>query len=133
LAENRMDPGRGVVNDADVSATVLVVDDNPGFRSRARRWLEDAGYVVVAEAGDGPSALKAVDEHRPELVLLDVHLPGLSGLTVAERLAAAPDAPVVVLTSSRDAADFGDRLARSGAQGFVPKAELSPEALSALI
>ena len=113
--------------------TVLVVDDNPRFRSRARRWLEDEGFTVVGEAGDGASALEAVGAHRPAVVLLDVQLPDVSGLDVAERLARDPDGPAVVLTSTRDAADFGDRVARSGARGFVPKSEFSGGAVAALL
>ena len=61
-------------------ATVLIVDDNARFRARARRWLEAAGYTVVAEAADGASALEAAARHRPEVVLLDIGLPDMSGL-----------------------------------------------------
>ena len=73
-----------------MAAAVLIVDDNARFRARARRWLEALGYVVVAEAADGASALAAVREHRPDVVLLDVELPDMSGLSVAERLAVSP-------------------------------------------
>jgi DNA-binding NarL/FixJ family response regulator len=112
---------------------VVIVDDNARFRVRARRWLEADGYAVVAEAADGASALEAVRRHRPDVVLLDIGLPDISGLSVAEQLAREPDAPAVVLTSTHDVADFGDRVARSGARGFVPKAKLSGAALSALL
>jgi DNA-binding NarL/FixJ family response regulator len=113
--------------------TILIVDDNRRFRDRARRALEGDGYVVVGEAADGASALEAAGRHRPEVVLLDIGLPDTSGLAVAERLAQAADAPAIVLTSTHDAADFGDRLARCGARGFVPKAELSGAALAAVL
>jgi CheY-like chemotaxis protein len=113
--------------------SVLVVDDNPGFRARARRWLQDGGFTVVAEAGDGAGALEAVRTHRPDIVLLDVHLPDSSGLDVAEQLVAEPDAPAIVLTSTRDESDFGDRVRRSGACGFLPKTELSGDAVAALL
>jgi len=116
-----------------VLRTVLVVDDNPGFRARARRWLEADGFTVVAEAADGASALDAVRDHRPAVVLLDVQLPDVSGLDVAAQLAAAPDGPAVLLTSTREASDFGDRVARSGARGFLPKSELSGDAVAALL
>jgi DNA-binding NarL/FixJ family response regulator len=116
-----------------VGRSVLIVDDSAGFRSRARRWLEAAGYEVVGEAGDGAGALAETERHRPEVVLLDVQLPDVSGLALAERLVSGADAPAVVLTSTRDAADFGDRIARCGARGFVPKAELSGDALGALL
>ena len=114
-------------------ASVLIVDDNERFRSRARRWLDGGAFVVVAEAADGESALKAVREHRPAVVLLDIGLPGMDGLTVAERLARGPNAPAVVLTSTHDAADYGARAAECGARGFVPKADLSADALAALL
>jgi DNA-binding NarL/FixJ family response regulator len=116
-----------------VLRTVLVVDDNPGFRARARRWLEADGFTVVGEAADGASALDAVRHHRPAVVLLDVQLPDISGLDVAEQLAGRADAPAVVLTSTRDASDFGDRVARCGARGFLPKSELSGDAVAALL
>lgn len=112
---------------------LLIVDDNARFRDRARRRLEADGYVVVAEAEDGASALEAARRHRPTVVLLDVGLPDMSGLSVAERLTSEPDPPAVVLTSTRDAADFGDGIARSGARGFVPKGALSGDAISALL
>jgi DNA-binding NarL/FixJ family response regulator len=116
-----------------VPTAILIVDDNPRFRSRARRWLEADGYAVVAEAADGASALEAAARHRPNVVLLDIQLPDMNGLSVAERLTRGPDAPAVVLTSTHDVADFGDGIVRCGARGFVPKAELSGEALRALL
>ena len=111
----------------------MIVDDNARFRVRARRRLEADGYTVVAEAEDGASALEAARRHRPEVVLLDIGLPDMSGLSVAERLTRESDPPAVVLTSTHDAADFGDRVASCGARGFVPKAALSGDAISALL
>jgi CheY-like chemotaxis protein len=122
-----------LINDAGVPTAVLIVDDNARFRVRARRWLEAEGYTVVGEAEDGATALEAVSRHRPEVVLLDVRLPDMSGLSVAARITREPDAPAVVLTSTEDAADLGDRVVRSGARGFVPKSELCSEALRALL
>jgi DNA-binding NarL/FixJ family response regulator len=116
-----------------VPTEVLIVDDSPGFRLRARRWLEADGYEVVAEAADGASALAASRHHRPDVVLLDIELPDMSGISLAERLASDPDPPAVVLTSTHDAADFGERPLRCGARGFLPKAELSGERLAALL
>ncbi len=119
-------------NDPHVPQTVLIVDDHAGFRGFARRLLEAGGYTVVGEAEDGASALAAVESLRPELVLLDVLLPDTDGFVVAERLAEHGDRPVVVLTSSREAADFGQRLKSSRAHGFVHKDELSGPALARL-
>ena len=110
----------------------MIVDDHAGFRRMARRMLENGGFDVVAEAVDAAGALAAVHEHRPQLVLLDVQLPDLDGFAVAEALAVGADPPVVVLTSSRSASDYGSRIGRSPARGFVPKAELSGPALAEL-
>src|SRR2546421_222212 len=108
-----MATGAAVTHHYGVTSAVLIVDDNPRFRSRARRWLEADGYVVVAEAADGASALEAAARHRPNVVLLDIQLPDMNGLKVAERLTCEADAPAVVLTSTHDVADFGDGIALS--------------------
>ena len=113
--------------------TVLIVDDHASFRATARAVLEADGFTVVGEASDGGEALAAVSDLRPELVLLDVQLPDLDGFEVASRLMAEDDPPAVILTSSRDGSDFGSLVADSGARGFVPKAELSGDALAALV
>ena len=113
--------------------TVLIVDDHPSFRATARLLLEADGFTIVGEAATGTAALRAAEELRPEVVLLDVNLPDLDGFAVAERLTANGTAPVVVLCSSRDAADFGDRVERSGARGFVAKADLSGDAVRGLV
>jgi DNA-binding NarL/FixJ family response regulator len=113
--------------------TVLLVDDHPSFRATARLLLEADGFTVVGEAETGNAALRAAAALEPDLVLLDVNLPDLDGFSVAERLSAGGAAPVIVLCSSRDAADFGDRVQRSGARGFVAKADLSGSAVRELI
>ena len=111
---------------------MLIVDDHASFRRHARRLLESEGFTVVGEAADGASAVAAARSLRPELVLLDVLLPDTDGFAVAELLADEPAAPVVVLISSREAEDFGPRLGRSAARGFLHKGELSGAALAAL-
>ena len=98
---------------------MLIVDDHEHFRRSARRLLEAGGFVLVGEAADGTTALAAVAELRPELVLLDVVLPDLDGLEVAARLAEEDPPPVVILTSSRGRAEFGPRLACSRAHGML--------------
>ena len=114
-------------------ATVLIVDDHPSFRATARAILEVDGFEVVGEAEDGASALEAVQRLHPDVVLLDVQLPDMDGFTVASSLGANGYQPTIVLTSSRDAADFGPLVAQCGARGFVPKAELSGAALHAVL
>jgi CheY-like chemotaxis protein len=112
--------------------TVLIVDDHAAFRASARALLQAEGFDIVGEATDGAEAVEAVAVLRPEIVLLDIQLPDLDGLALAEQLAAVPDAPAVVLISSRDAAAYGPRLQATPARGFIPKRGLSGEALAAL-
>lgn len=116
-----------------MALTVLIVDDHAGFRGFARQLLEASGFRVVGEADDGSTALAAVDALQPELVLLDVLLPDTDGFFVAERLAERADRPAVVLTSSREATDFGRRLERSPVNGFIHKDDLSGTAIAALV
>lgn len=113
--------------------TVLIVDDHPTFRATAKLLLESEGYDVVGEADTGIAAIRAARELRPELVLLDVQLPDIDGFDVAARLTGDEYAPAVVLTSTREGADFGPLVRRSGARGFVPKSDLSGAALAALV
>ena len=116
-----------------MARTVLIVDDHEGFRRTARELLEADGFEVVGEAADGGSAIVGAGRLRPQFVLLDVRLPDIDGFEVAERLAQSPDPPSVVLTSSRDATAYRRRLALSPARAFIPKSELSGDALAALL
>ena len=124
---------RGVdVRIADVSRSVLIVDDHASFRRFARRSLEQAGFEVVGEAEDGTSGLEATCRLAPDVVLLDVLLPDVSGLDVARRLAPC-ESTRVVLTSSRAADEFGVALDEAKADGFIPKSELSGASLARLL
>jgi DNA-binding NarL/FixJ family response regulator len=115
--------------------TVLIVDDHPAFRRSARLLLEAEGFDVVGEAADGASAIEAATRLVPAVVLLDVQLPDIDGFDVAARLVDAFNGhtPAIVMTSSRDGADFGSLVARSGARGFVPKGELSGDRIRELL
>jgi two-component system response regulator EvgA len=113
--------------------TFLIVDDHGPFREQARALLESEGLAVVGEADDGPTAVEAVRRLRPDVVLLDIGLPGADGFTVAERLAAEANPPRVIFISSREAGTYGVRLAASRALGFVQKDDLSAAALGALL
>ena len=115
------------------ATTVLIVDDHPSFRASARMLLEAEGYAVVGEAPDGQGALDQAARLAPEVVLLDVNLPDVDGFEVAERLTGAPRSPVVVMVSSRDSSDFGPLVGRSGARGFIAKADLSGAALAEVL
>jgi len=116
-----------------VVVTVLIVDDHPSFRASARTLLEAEGYEVVGEAENGETAVDAARELHPDLVLLDVQLPGIDGFHVAAQLRRLEDPPIVILTSSRDGADYGPCIGMCGARGFVPKADLSGAAIAAFL
>lgn len=109
---------------------LVIVDDHDSFREWARQLLDHEGFEVLGLAADGRSAIELVERLRPDVVLLDVQLPDISGFDVAERLAGQV---AVVLTSSRSAADYGTRVQQSAAKGFVAKAELSSETLQAIM
>lgn len=113
-------------------STILIVDDHPHFRAQLRDLLEADGFVVVGEAEDGASGLRAARTLHPDLVLLDIGLPDIDGFAVARELAADESSPPVVLTSSREAGAYGPRLAASPILGFVSKDDLSGPAIRAL-
>jgi CheY-like chemotaxis protein len=123
-ADERHDP---------VVRRVLIVDDNNAFRAAARQLLERSGLVVVAEAATGTDAVDDAKRHRPDLALVDVQLPDFDGFDVAERLSRLDPAPKVILTSSLDGSDFGALVAGSSAVGFIPKVDLSVQAIDALL
>lgn len=114
---------------APVARTAVIVDDHAPFRAQAARLVEAAGYEVVASCGDGRSALAAISELRPDLVLLDVQLPDTDGFQLMAQLDGGLDRSIVVLVSSREAADYGTRIRHSGAAAFITKGELSARSL----
>jgi two-component system, LytTR family, response regulator AlgR len=82
---------------------VLIVDDEPPARERLRSMLAEAGgFDVVGEAGNGEQALQQVESLQPDVVLLDVRMPGVDGMEVARHLAAAPAPPAVIFTTAFD-------------------------------
>ncbi len=127
-----MQPGTSLCDDKNVTS-VLIVDDHPSFRASARALLEAEGFEVVGEAADGESAIEAAHALHPDVVLLDVQLPDLTGFEVAAQLTGNGSKINVVLVSSRDGSDYGPLVAESGASGFVPKAELSGARIAALL
>lgn len=106
---------------------VTLADDHPPTRAGVRRALEQGNWVVCAESADAKGALEAALEHRPDVVLLDIHMPG-SGVTAAEKISAAlPDTSVVMLTVSRNDSDLFAAL-RAGASGYLLK-DIDPDRL----
>ena len=111
--------------------TVLIVDDHAMFRAGVRAELADAPSVqVVAEAGDVDAAVEAVNEHRPDVVLLDVHLPGGGGAEVMRRMR-SPETRFLALSVS-DAAEDVIGTIRAGARGYVTKSITGPELVDAI-
>jgi len=117
-----------------MSRTVLIVDDHPSFRASARAMLESEGFAVVGEAEDGAGALQAIEELDPDIVVLDIQLPDMTGFEVCaaveERFVTPPD---IILVSSRDVSDYGELVSSSCACGFVAKGELSGDLVAALL
>ena len=113
--------------------TVLIVDDHDAFRASAAALLEAEGFIVVGGADAGEAALRAYERTRPDVVLVDIDLPGIDGFAVAEQLAAADEPPCVVLISGREASDYRVRVAAAPVRGFLAKRELSGAALAAIV
>jgi two-component system nitrate/nitrite response regulator NarL len=113
---------------------LMVVDDHTLFRRGLRALLAaDGRFEVVAEAGDAAEALSTVARVRPEIMLLDNHLPGASGVaTLPALLAAAPGLRVLMLTMSEDERDLGAALA-AGAAGYLLKTSESEELGEAIV
>ena len=116
-----------------MATRVVLIDDHDGFRRGARRLLIAAGFDVVGEAGTVEDGVDASARLRPDAVLVDVLLPDGTGFDVAAALDRSCPRPRIVLVSSRQAHDFGDRLTRSPADSFVTKAELTPDVLAGLL
>ena len=107
---------------------VLVVDDQELFRRAMAAVVEETdGFVVVGSVACGEDSLTAAAELRPDLVLMDVHLPGIDGIEATRALRVNGDGPVVVLLSTYDAEEFD--LEGSGAASYVTKGSFGPERL----
>ena len=118
--------------EADAPLRVLVVDDHPIWRDGVARDLEAAGLTVCGTAGDVAQAVRVATATRPDVVLLDLHLPDGSGVDVARALAALEPAPrVLVLSASGERQDVLDALT-AGATGYLVKSASSTELLDAV-
>src|SRR3954469_20948386 len=106
---------------------VLIVDDQPYFRGAAREVLRALpGFHAVAEAASGPEAVAAVGELHPELVLLDVRMPGMDGIEAARQIKAGHPRTVVVLISIEDGAGIPSTASSCGAAALVRKQDFGP-------
>ena len=113
--------------------SVVLADDDDAFR-RAYRKLFDrtAGFRVAGEAADGPTAVRLVEAYRPGVVLLDVQLPGLTGLAAARQILAAGNGTRVIMLTTFDLDEYVHEALTLGAAGFLLKNAAPPEVLRAV-
>jgi AmiR/NasT family two-component response regulator len=108
---------------------VVIAEDEALIRLDLREMLEEEGYVVAGEAGDGETAVKLADELKPDLVIMDVKMPGLDGISAAEQITGKQLAPVIILTAFSQR-DLVQRASEAGAMAYLikpfTKADLVP-------
>ena len=117
-----------------VPVRALIVDDQAAFRRAARSVVElTPGFVVVGEAQSGEAAVEAARAEHPDLVLMDVHLPGIDGLEASRRILATSlrRPPVIFLLSTYEAAEYLDQPTDCGAAAYLAKAEFGSASLAA--
>lgn len=115
-----------------MAMSVYVVDDHALFRRVAMTLLEAEGFEIAGEAASGEAALDGIEQAHPDIVLLDVQLPGIDGFEVVRRLSLAGHPPAVLLTSTRPADAYGGLIERSHVP-FIQKQDLSGRALHAAL
>lgn len=117
----------------DMTTTLLLVDDEMLVRAGLKMVLDgNQGISVIGEAGDGLAAVQAVEALRPDVVLLDIRMPGVDGIEAARRISALPDAPAVVMLTAFDTEDFVADALDAGAQGFLLKSAPPQELVDAV-
>ncbi|MGI9623469.1 MAG: response regulator [Acidimicrobiales bacterium] len=109
---------------------VLIVDDQESYRSAARLVVELAsGFEVAGESESGEAAITDVESLRPDVVLMDVKMPGIDGLEATRRITASHPGIKVIVLSTYDASDYEDSAIEAGAVAFISKSEFGPAAL----
>lgn len=124
------------MDDVDMESTmpgtvrVLIVDDQLPFREASRMVVEMTdGFEVSAEAENGEQAIALVEKLKPDLVLMDVQMPGIDGIETTRRINSAPNPPVVVVMSTHESGDYVEMALAAGAVGFVPKSQFGLDTL----
>ncbi|MEL4358780.1 MULTISPECIES: response regulator transcription factor [unclassified Luteococcus] len=117
----------------DVTTTLLLVDDEMLVRAGLKMVLDgNQGISVIGEAADGLAAVQAVEALRPDVVLLDIRMPGMDGIEAVRRISALPQAPAVVMLTAFDTEDFVADALDAGAQGFLLKSAPPTELVDAV-
>jgi DNA-binding NarL/FixJ family response regulator len=126
-----LDATMNVEEDAPMSVRVLIVDDQEPFRMAARMVVEVTdGFEVVGEAETGEDSVTMAADLKPDLVLMDVNLPGINGLDATRQiLSGSGDAVVVLLLSTYEEEEYAPRAAECGASAYIPKAVFGPDRL----
>lgn len=115
-----------------MSVGVLIVDDQEPFRSAARMVVEMAdGFEVIGEAHSGEDGVELAAMLKPDLVLMDVMLPGIDGLEATRRITAGDDPPRVMMMSTHESEEVADAAMEAGAIAFVPKSQFGMDQLAA--
>lgn len=113
-----------------MSVRVLIVDDQAPFRLAARMVVDATdGFEVAGEAETGEDSVAMAAELRPDLVLMDVNLPGIDGLDATRQILAGSDTVVVLLLSTYEEAEYAPKAAECGASSYIPKAVFGPDRL----
>ena len=120
-----------MISEAGASVRVMVVDDHPLWRDAIAHDLTAAGYQVVAVASDGHEALRWAPATRPDVLLLDLHLPGLNGVDIIRQVGAVHPCRVLVLSASAEPADVLAAMA-AGASGYLLKSVSRTDLLDAV-
>ena len=111
-----------------LSISTLLVDDNTSFLDSATRFLEaDEQVKIVGRAASGVEAIEQIARLRPDVVVMDVAMPGMSGLDAARRIKSSPHAPLVVISTMHDHPEIRSAATSAQADGFVPKTRLCDE------
>ena len=113
-----------------MTVRVLIVDDQEPFRLAARMVVDATdGFEVVGQAETGESSVEMARELAPDLVLMDVNLPGINGLDATRQILAGPGEAVVFLLSTYEEAEYAPRAAECGAATYIPKSSFGPDRL----
>lgn len=115
-----------------MSTRILLADDHPLFRRGLREVLEAGGFIVVAEAGDGETALEAIREQRPDIVIVDISMPGLDGLELIARAGRSAEPPLFVVLTMYDDLAYVRHALDLGARGYLLKESADLEVVDCL-